>query len=192
MDFSTLLLAICDAYNNQTILCVSQIRSLFCEESSTCFPMYLKSKVLFLPMWLDTGQLQQVSHWLPLFPSIILPQPQWPSRCSSNMPSMFLLWKLRTCCSFCPFFFQIGALLTLFILVNEESSNITYVHHPYYYYPHEIPSLSIPILLACFIFPQAHFIVLSLFPISPQWNVNCERTGLTAISLVPRTVPAIW
>lgn len=52
-------------------------------------------------MWLDTGQLQQVSHWLLLFPSIILPQPQWPSWCSSNMPSMFLLWKLCTCCSFC-------------------------------------------------------------------------------------------
>lgn len=101
MDFSTLLLAICDACNNQTIVCVSQIRSLFCQESSTCFPTYLKSKVLFLPMWLDTGQLQQVSHWLPLCPAIIVPQPRWPSQCSSNMPSMLLLWKLRTCCSFC-------------------------------------------------------------------------------------------
>lgn len=55
-------------------------------------------------------------------------------------------------------------------------SKLKYVHCPHYYYSHEIASLSFLIHLACFVFPQAHYIFLPLFIsyLSP-WNVNCEN-----------------
>lgn len=73
----TLLLTICDAHSNQMILCLSQTRPLLCWGSSWLILNILKISGPFtFPVRLDTWLLLQVSHWVPILPSITLVQPR--------------------------------------------------------------------------------------------------------------------
>lgn len=155
MGFPTLLLTICDAHCNQMIPCVSQIRPLSCQESFTCFPTCLKSKVLSWPLRLDSSSFYS-SHTGLL---VVLQK-------TLNMPSEFLLWELCTCCSL---HLRSSSTLSLYWCSSFWSQ--------LKYHPNSLPSLllsswnSIPVIsppLSPFHFPSDTYIFLPLFRMSPQ------------------------